>query len=79
MKTLEEVTSLSRGDKDLLAKVKEITQGLLPGAEILLYGSVASGISDAESDYDLLVLTDKPLSREEERRVDDAIFELEAT
>lgn len=77
MRTLEEVTFLSREDRDLLAKIKEITRSLLPDAEMLLYGSVARGTPDPESDYDLLVLTGEPLSREEVKRVDDAIFEVE--
>lgn len=77
MKTIEEVTVVSDQDRRLLHEVKRTIRESLPTAEVLLYGSVARGTQEPESDYDILVLTDDALSREEERAVDNAIYELE--
>jgi uncharacterized protein len=43
---------------------------------IVLYGSVARGESDEESDIDLLIITKTPLTRSERHRITDAIFEV---
>jgi len=43
---------------------------------IVLYGSVARGEADAESDVDLLILTTEPLSRPTRHKITDAIFEV---
>ncbi len=77
MKTLEEASTISNKDKQLLSKVKKLIQGFLPTAEILLYGSVARGAQYPESDYDILVLTDEPLTTKEQNAIRDPIFDLE--
>ncbi|HIJ64849.1 MAG TPA: nucleotidyltransferase domain-containing protein [Candidatus Hydrogenedentes bacterium] len=77
MKTLEQADALSEQDKKLLIEIKRVIQALLPAAEAMLYGSAARGVRGPESDYDILVLTDKPLTRDEERTVDNAIYDLE--
>ena len=77
MKTLEQIETISDRDRQLLHEVKQIVRKFLPTAEVLLYGSVARGTQDAESDYDILVLVDETLSRAEEKAVDNAILELE--
>jgi predicted nucleotidyltransferase len=77
MKTLEQIETISDQGRQLLHEVKQRVRKFLPAAEVLLYGSVARGTQDAESDYDILVLTSEPLSKEEETSVDDSVFELE--
>jgi len=77
MKRISECEGIRAYDKELLAQVKKTIEGFLPRAEILLYGSVAKGHHDAESDYDILVLTDSPLSRQEQAAIRDTLFELE--
>ena len=77
MKTLEQVETISDQDRQLLHEVKQIVRGFLPAAEVLLYGSVARGTQDADSDYDILVLTDKSLTIKEEDVVEEALYDLQ--
>jgi predicted nucleotidyltransferase len=77
MKTLEQVETISDQDRQLLHEVKQIVQKFLPAAEVVLYGSVARGTQDAESDYDILVLTDKSLTTKEEDVVEEALYDLQ--
>src|SRR3989339_763733 len=62
---------------ELLGWRKEIVRMIIPTATVLLYGSVARGTQDEESDYDVLILTDAPLSTKEEDAVTDAVYDLE--
>jgi len=78
MRTLGQIETISDKDRQFLHEVKQIVRKFLPAAEVLLYGSVARGVQDAESDYDILVLTGQSLSKEAETRADDAIFDLES-
>ncbi len=68
---------LSEQDRGLLAAVKRTVQSFLPDAEIWLYGSVAKGSHGPESDYDLLVLTERPVSGGERREIERQILQLE--
>jgi predicted nucleotidyltransferase len=77
MKDLATSNGISRRDRGILIKLKETVHLLLPTAKVLLYGSVARGTQDEESDYDVLILTDAPLSTKEEDAVTDAIYNLE--
>jgi len=43
------------------ATIGEMTRSALPGARILLFGSQARGQADADSDYDILVITQQLL------------------
>ena len=49
------------------AKSSGVIAAFLPGASVVLYGSVARGEQGPESDYDVLILVDAPLTRQEER------------
>ena len=44
--------------------------------KIVLYGSVARGEADEESDLDLLIVTAKPLTRTERHKITDLVFEV---
>ncbi len=77
MKDLATSKDISRRDRDILIKLKEIVHLIIPTATVLLYGSVARGTQDEESDYDVLILTDAPLSTKEEDAVTDAVYDLE--
>lgn len=77
MTTLDESNHLTESDRELLTQLKEVVRNILPDADILLYGSVARGVSREDSDYDLLVLTEAPLTVELEGKVDGAIYDLQ--
>ncbi len=77
MKTIEEMHVFSQEDKALLLELKKIVLEVVPTAEVLLYGSVARGTQGPESDYDILVLTDEPLSKNGQREIERQVLELE--
>jgi predicted nucleotidyltransferase len=77
MKTIEQARVVSDEEKALLGDTKKVIQNFLPTAEVLLYGSAARGTQGPESDYDVLVLTDRPISTKEEDRVRDAVYDLQ--
>jgi predicted nucleotidyltransferase len=77
MRTLEQVTAISDQDKVVVQKATDIIHKLAPFADVLLYGSVAKGIQGPESDYDLLVLTEQPLSKQKRKTIESAILDFE--
>ncbi len=42
-----------------LAAIGEVARAVLPGARVLLFGSHARGQAGPESDYDILVITER--------------------
>jgi predicted nucleotidyltransferase len=77
MKTLESLSTLEESDRTVLRDLKERIRRFVPSATVLLYGSAARGIRDAESDLDVLVLTEAPLTAEVADAVTDAVYDLE--
>jgi predicted nucleotidyltransferase len=57
--------------------LKRVVSEHLSGATLLLYGSAARGARAPDSDYDVLLLTQAPLSCEEQDRIRGAVYELE--
>lgn len=43
---------------------------------LILYGSTARGVADVESDIDLLILSDQPLTRFKRHQITDLVFEV---
>jgi len=77
MRNLADDTILSGTERALLQSVKDTVRSFIPDAEVLLYGSVARGDHRPDSDFDLLVLTERKLSRIEEEKIEDAIYDIQ--
>jgi len=61
-----------------MQKIKEAIAKEEKGAEVILYGSRARGTANPESDWDILVLLDKPdVSFKDEQRIRHSLYELE--
>ena len=75
MKRLDDI-SLSSNQLQALDEVRRRLFHNFDVEAILLYGSVARGEADEESDLDLLVLTTRPLTRTARHRITDAVFEV---
>ncbi len=75
---MKSVNSLSLTTKQTQS-LKEIQSRLSGKFEIenfILYGSIARGEGDEESDIDLLVLTKLPFTRFERHKITDMVFEI---
>lgn len=60
----------------IIDTIRQTAGTVLPkGSELWLYGSQARGDSHEESDWDLLVLLDKPVSRQEKEDVEFAFVQ----
>jgi predicted nucleotidyltransferase len=77
MTAIDSAQTLSPEKKQLLRELREIILTHLPDCRILLYGSVARGTDDAESDIDILIIMAHPLSWQEEEKVRSAIYDFE--
>jgi uncharacterized protein len=65
-------------DRDVLLKqVKEAVLEIEPTAEVILYGSRARGDSNAQSDWDFLVLVDGPVDDDRIDRIRHRLYEIE--
>jgi len=63
--------------EELLEHIKQAVHEVEPGAEIILYGSRSRGDAVSESDWDLLILVDGPLSDERTDRIRHRLYEIE--
>jgi predicted nucleotidyltransferase len=77
VRRLEDITTLTEDEKQMLREVKAAVLRHQPNAEVILYGSAARGERGPESDYDVLVLVGRPLSVGEEDEIDAAVYEVE--
>jgi len=67
---------LTQSQHQALAELKQRLLDDFDVENLVLYGSVARGEADGESDIDLLVLTSDSLSRSERHRITDTVFEV---
>lgn len=61
----------------LLDQIRHAVGEVEPDAEIILYGSRSRGDAIEESDWDLLILVDGPLSDERTDRIRHSLYEVE--
>ena len=64
-------------DADLLQRCKQAIRTVVPDADVILYGSRARGDAQEDSDYDLLVLVDRPVTVALREELVSAVFLLE--
>ena len=64
-------------DKSFLKQVEQQIHSVAPGAEVILYGSRARGDAGPISDWDFLILVDKPLDRNRIVELKNCIYDLE--
>jgi predicted nucleotidyltransferase len=77
MKTFKEWGYKSPEASSLLKRVQDKVHSLLPGAEIILYGSRARLEADLESDWDFLILLDEMPDQKTVAVLRDRLYELE--
>lgn len=77
MKTFEKWGYKSQATSNLLKRVQAEVHSLLPGADIILYGSQARLDSDLESDWDFLILLDQHPDQQTVAELRDRLYELE--
>ena len=75
MKSLERENPLST--KKLIEEIKETVGRVMPGSQVILYGSQAREEAGADADFDLLVLLPEPVAPEVEEALDHALYDLE--
>lgn len=63
--------------KNITRLIKRNISDIDPNAQVILFGSRARGDERAESDWDLLILTDYPVDLEKERRFRNHLYDLE--
>ena len=61
----------------LLEQVKRAVREMEPDAEIILYGSRAREDSQAQSDWDFLILVDGPVNDERTDKIRHSLYEIE--
>ena len=64
-------------DADFLQAVKCSVHEIDPQAEVWLFGSRARGAAHPDSDWDFLVLTEKPVDRAFKNQLRDNLFDVE--
>jgi predicted nucleotidyltransferase len=76
MKTLADI-QLAPTDRQAIVAAAALLRRDHPVAQVMLFGSKATGRDDPESDIDLLVLTSRPLAWRERDAITDALFDVE--
>lgn len=64
-------------DENLMSRVKAVIREVDPRAEALLHGSRARGQADPESDWDLVILLNIPVTEQLKRTIRHRLYEIE--
>lgn len=68
--------AVTRETRALADRICAAIRELEPTAQVFLYGSRARGDAEPDSDWDLLILVNGPVSHEREEELTDRLFEL---
>ena len=63
--------------EELFKQIRQAVREIEPGAEIILYGSRSRGDAVLESDWDILIIVDGPISEERTDRIRHRLYEVE--
>jgi len=77
MRSLDNARKVSESDRQLLLELKSVVARFVPDASLILYGSAARGTRLPDSDYDVVIITDRRLSSLEQRELHRAVYQLE--
>ena len=72
-----ETNRLSKREKEILLNCRDALHEIDPNAEVVLYGSRARGDAAEDSDYDLLIVSDVPVTLENEDRFRRALYDIQ--
>lgn len=76
MNTLDNI-SIKDNEKKAVLEASAMLREAFPVKEVVLFGSKARGDDDDESDIDLLVLTSQPVSWNERKAINNALYEIQ--
>lgn len=76
MKRLDQI-KLKDDERRAIEEAAALLRLRLPTEQVILFGSKTRGEDDQESDIDLLVLTSRPLTRDEQKLVIDLLYPLQ--
>lgn len=65
------------GNQTILAQVKRRVHDIDPKAKIFLFGSRARDNNREDSDWDFLILTEKPVTQDLKNKITDQLFQTE--
>ena len=77
MKSHKNIKKLPQADESLLKQVEQQIHSIVPGAEVILYGSRARCEAGPISDWDFLILVDQPLDRDLIVELKNRLYDLE--
>jgi len=63
-------------ESNILSSIKANIQSVMPGAQVFLFGSRAYGIPTEESDWDILILTQQPVTLQIKKDIHNILFPL---
>ena len=64
-------------DNNIIKSIKSSIRSIDPKAQVIIFGSRARGDARKDSDWDILILTDYPVSTEIERSFRNNLFDIE--
>ncbi len=68
---------MNQKDNIIAGRISTSIKSIDPSAQVIIFGSRARGDSKEESDWDILILTEHPVSVEIERSFRNNLFDLE--
>jgi predicted nucleotidyltransferase len=77
MKSSKDSKTITRNAESLLKRIEQEIHSIVPGAEIILYGSRARGDASPSSDWDFLILVDQPIDRLIINKIKNVLYDLE--